>query len=72
MEEWDKKHGITPLMWAAAQGDEQAIALLLHYNANRNPVGCGKKPIDFARNDQIKELFEGAVSPKWLEPKEVG
>jgi hypothetical protein len=57
------ENGVTPLMWAAGEGDEQAVKLLLEYAADvtlRN--WAGQSAADLARTDGIRRLLEARSS----------
>jgi ankyrin repeat protein len=57
------ENGVTPLMWAAASGDEQAVELLLEYAADVTLKNwMGQSAADVARTDSIRRLLEGRSS----------
>ena len=53
---------MTPLMWSAAEGKQQAVELLLEYAADVSLLdGAGRSAADVARTDAIRRLIENAM-----------
>ena len=54
------QNGMTPLMWSAAEGKQQAVELLLEYAADVSlKDGAGRSAADVARTDSVRRLIEG-------------
>lgn len=57
------ENGVTPLMWAAASGDLQAVELLLEHAADVTLTNwTGQSAADLARTDGIRHLVDGRSS----------
>jgi len=63
------ENGRTPLLWAARGGDEveqrvQIIQHLLAAGADPNArTASRERPVDFARDDSVRQLLEAVTTP---------
>ena len=57
--ETSSRHGNTPLHFAAGDGREAAVSLLLNAGANVNQTGekYGRTPLYYASNARVKQLL---------------
>jgi ankyrin repeat protein len=59
----NSKNGMTPLMWSAASGDRNAVALLLEFNADRSLIDwAGRSAVHYAVWRDVWDLLKSAPS----------